>query len=733
MQEFDPGPILDEIQDHRDEDIDRMDVDDLDEDQRPSQHDRLLISVDFGTTFSCVAYTRVRKGVRPGAINVSQVRCINRFKDYKPRGEMAPIREDVPTELWYSVDSNDEEPLVDESASAQDMPPRKATQWKSTYASSDEDEPEEPREVRSRQRIQEDRSKSSRPSCWGFGVQNQLRRIDIQKQEHGHISSFKLLLDNGKNTKALRHKLQPIVRFLESHGLIHEANDLYTHYLTHLLENAKAQLEEKGELEDDPYIEFILCVPAKWPIKGSRVLQDAMEKAVKDAGFGRKAQDSVTNLFLVSEPEAAAACVLAENLNEIYLTKSIKFDEVVLILDAGGGTVDAVTYGITKEEPLRMDAEVVKPDSEVCGASFINHRFKEVLEERLKDETYLIKNGKTLATIIEGQTIMFENGEKRSFNTEDRYSELDPIYIDDLKEDRQKGLRQNCFILNPNEINYIFKDSLRGTRDLLKRQLQLAEDKAVQKVILTGGFGQSPALQDYLRKQLGEYNKAHSTTIALLIPRSPSTAVAKGAVLRALKKRDGPERVIQCSYGFLRDELYEPHRYTAHRKARAKIDEADGERYIIDTIDWLISAGDRLPSHKEIAIPVRHTFALESERLICIEELYISEKKHKSHYKKGNANNKGAELAGSIIADMTFLRDEGRIQPESPSQFSKFSEEPEKRHWAVHFELVMIVEGRNLQYQARWPMQKDLQAGQQPSVQAQAQVCIAAAFRPGTA
>ncbi|KAJ4299563.1 hypothetical protein N0V90_004809 [Kalmusia sp. IMI 367209] len=713
MQEFDPGPILDETQNHGDDNIDMMELDGLDEDQRPSNVDRLLISVDFGTTFSCVAYTRVRKGVRPGGMNISQVKCINKFKDYKPRGEMAQIREDVPTELWYNPDpDNQEAALENDPAVFEDYSTSNAAQWKSVYPSSDEDEPEKPREVRSRQRTQDDQSKSSRPRCWGFGVQNQLKRIDIAKQEEGRVSRFKLLLDNSEPTGEVRRGLQPILRSLKRNEHIQDNNDVYTHYLTHLLENAREQLEEKGELEDDPSVEFILCVPAKWPIKGSRVLQHAMGKAVKDAGFGKQAQDSVHNLFLVTEPEAAAACVLAEDRNEIY------FNEVVLILDAGGGTVDAVTYGVTNEEPLRMDAEVVPPDSELCGASYINQRFEKMLMERLRDETYLIKNGKTLKSIIEALSIIFENGEKRSIDTEDTYSELDPIYIDDLKEDRQKGLDQNRIVLTRNDTRKIFEHSLRGTKTLLIRQLELAEGKGKMKVILTGGFGQSPALQHYLRKHLGGYNKEKQTKLDLLIPKSPSTAVAKGAILRALKKRDGPKRNIQCSYGFLRDELYDPDKHPEHKRARSKVDEADGERYIIDTIDWLINAGDKLEN---------------SEKLICIEELYVSERKHQSHYKKGNANNKGAELAGSIIADMTFLRDEARIQPEGPSEFSEFSEEPQRLHWAVHFELVMIVEGRNLRYQARWPMKKDLHAGQEPDIQAQGQICIAAAFDPGTA
>jgi hypothetical protein len=67
--------------------------------------------------------------------------------------------------------------------------------------------------------------------------------------------------------------------------------------------------------------------------------------------------------------------------------------------------------------------------------------------ERLRDEIYLIKNGKTLKSIVEALSIIFENGEKRSIDTEDIYSELDPIYIDDLKENRQKGLEQNRIVL----------------------------------------------------------------------------------------------------------------------------------------------------------------------------------------------------------------------------------------------------------------------------------------------
>lgn len=67
-----------------------------------------------------------------------------------------------------------------------------------------------------------------------------------------------------------------------------------------------------------------------------------------------------------------------------------------------------------------------------------------------------------------------------------------------------------------------------------------------------------------------------------------STAVARGAVLRAFNKDHSPQRISQCSYGFLRTEPYEPDVVAAHKKVRCKIDQTDGERYVDGTIDWLI-------------------------------------------------------------------------------------------------------------------------------------------------
>ena len=67
-------------------------------------------------------------------------------------------------------------------------------------------------------------------------------------------------------------------------------------------------------------------------------------------------------------------------------------------------------------------------------------------------------------------------------------------------------------------------------------------------------------------------------------------AVAQGAVLRALRKEEGPDRILQSSYGFLRSEPYmqEKEYEEAHRQQKPWRDPVDGLKYIENAICWEI-------------------------------------------------------------------------------------------------------------------------------------------------
>lgn len=105
---------------------------------------------------------------------------------------------------------------------------------------------------------------------------------------------------------------------------------------------------------------------------------------------------------------------------------------------------------------------------------------------------------------------------------------------------------------------------------------------------------------------------------------------------------------------------------------------------------------------------------------------------------------------------MTFLRDEGLIEKLATAPLPNARRGAKQEyHWAVEFDLIMVIDGRNLRYEARWPPirrpdesdAEDEQGHENQLVDADSQqahatgqkicaagqVCIAAAFEPGTA
>jgi hypothetical protein len=110
---------------------------------------------------------------------------------------------------------------------------------------------------------------------------------------------------------------------LKRRKIIKDPLDVIADYLTCLLRHAKSELASAG-FDDSYKLETILCVPAIWTQKACRDMQTAMAKAMGLAGFqGVDVQDnSIEDLFIVSEPEAAAAFVLVNSRDIMVITGS---------------------------------------------------------------------------------------------------------------------------------------------------------------------------------------------------------------------------------------------------------------------------------------------------------------------------------------------------------------------------------------------------------------------------
>ena len=86
-------------------------------------------------------------------------------------------------------------------------------------------------------------------------------------------------------------------------------------------------------------------------------------------------------LHVISEPEAAALYALAA-----LDPHGLKIGDTILLCDAGGGTVDLITYTIASLKPILKLAEASPGSGSLCGASFLNRGFQEFLEKKLENE-----------------------------------------------------------------------------------------------------------------------------------------------------------------------------------------------------------------------------------------------------------------------------------------------------------------------------------------------------------
>ncbi|KAF9887626.1 hypothetical protein FE257_009719 [Aspergillus nanangensis] len=525
---------------------------------------------------------------------------------------------------------------------------------------------------------------------WGYGVKKAMMHLENVEDTHKQVlRRFKLLLDNSRLTRPIRTGLEVTVGKLQEHNIITSRGktDIIADFLEHLFRHTRDRMQIKYGYVSGESVEFVLSIPAIWTRKACRVMQTAMTAALHRTRFITAHFHDVDNLVIVHEPEAAAAYALTQ-------CREIKAGESFVLLDAGGGTVDAITYKVASNTPVRLEREAVAPSGDLCGSSFLNEAFEKFLRKRLDGEGYLRHKEMQIEDIME----RFETEIKRNFDPgKKNYYEC--LQISGLRENQKKRFKRNRMFIRLKDMERVFKQCLQRTSRLMLQQIEHAASNGIHvtKVILIGGFAASPALVHHLNRELTEHSIQSGKEIELCQRLSfPGTAVASGAILRALQKDEGPAKTIFSSYGLLRTEPYDKTNPAHIQQIKFKrYDKHDGDPYIKDTISWFVNRNDVLTPGWQYTIPVIHTFDKSEKQLLCEEVLYVSDRNHRSSYRIDHEHNQGMEEAGRIIVDMTELKTKGLIEPRKSYKGG--------RHYVVEFELVVIVDGRNLRFEARYP------------------------------
>ncbi|KAG4420745.1 hypothetical protein IFR04_006131 [Cadophora malorum] len=744
---------------------------------------RLTLAIDYGTTFSSVSYN-VRgfdeyEDSFHSRVTVN-VRTVKNWPD-EPSG----LAEQVPTESWYpSIPLRRKSPFFQFdspgfSETSEILFPNKSTV--SGYAPSDHLNQSDlaGTDSEGEDSNNNEGSKSdfdtSKEFLWGYSV-------SIRKLQYRHnrdtsliVKRPKLLLLSTTYTENSRTELRSQINKLleqniirkygkESEPDMRDVQDIIIDYLTGLLQHTKDQLIIYEGYTDAWAVDFAIAAPAIWSPEASRILQAAMEAAIFATGFGSLTDGKksgqingggIDNLFIGPEPECGITWLIHD---PPPAHEQVVAGNAVTSLDCGGGTVDAVTYQIGSNYPLRLGEQIVPPGGDNCGASYLNKRFEQFATRRLRDEKYLLETGYTLEYIVDKASAQFELNDKRNKDVTQSPLSMGFYEIPNLKSDISRGLYgkmakdfdDNHMVLHEKHYKEIFDKLLLRVWKVLKAQLDAAalKNRPVKVVFLFGGFASAPSLRSFIQSSLKNYEQEEGLNYPIkLIEDSRKTvaAISAGSVLRSLNHIEGPERVAKSSYGLFRRE---PHSQREHGRVLPVVDEVDGGKYV-PVINYFVTKGQRLDKVHEFE-PIRcyHTFLCENEdrAMLCEELLYVSDTVTVSHKTLNSPKNKGVQLEGKIITDMTFLKDENLIVPIIPEPDANGTVNG-KPHYRIEYDLVPIIEKRNLRIEARWPVQPlsdpDADAGHSggsPSKRRKVEqraikttlVSIAAAFEPGT-
>ncbi|KAJ5325285.1 Heat shock protein 70 family [Penicillium brevicompactum] len=355
--------------------------------------------------------------------------------------------------------------------------------------------------------------------AWGY-------QIDYTEEgSKTTIQGLKLLLDESQ-----AYRFEPA---RESKLLIEElgktpvgvAGDYLEHVVAFSMEILKRRFSTALKAME---IHYFLTVPAVWSDKAKDLTLRA----------ARLARVPATALTLLSEPEAAAVYAI-----QTMQPNSIKKNDCLIVCDAGGGTVDIITYQITQTEPLRF-AEATEGAGGVCGSIMLDEQFEALLRRIYRDDFDKEIPQHALRAAKQYWQDYIKPTYKGVLHGEELKETPYQVPLPGLTDlPRAKDFDHGIWFMEHDQVKGIFDPIVEEIEDLIGDQLLRLKQKTLlpKAMLLVGGLGSS----EYLFRQL----RASFDGIEVMQPKNPWSAVVRGAVLRGQEGNRVDNRVARCNYG----------------------------------------------------------------------------------------------------------------------------------------------------------------------------------------
>ncbi|KAM0549786.1 hypothetical protein ACHAPJ_009225 [Fusarium lateritium] len=328
------------------------------------------------------------------------------------------------------------------------------------------------------------------------------------------------------------------------------------------------------QVVSNPLIQITMTVPAVWPKYAREKMLEAIEKAEI---LGPNVQ--LAPKFL-SEPEATAIALLPEGCNVSNPESStLKKDDVVIICDCGGGTVDSIAYEVCSLQPFLVK-EVIPGECILSGGALLDDAFMDLLEAKAR----AICPGPTFKALgrLSGVEEFARNHwehDMKMYHIDNAKEKSYPLPLTWAGSNVRRGRVGTApkISFSSDELSSVFDPIVGKIVKLVTSQMEqvmAATNKKTSHVVVAGGFGRNLYLQKKVEQTVSEISP--STVVHSYSDTKGWTSVARGAVLHAL----------QTHHQSLEQSVH-----VSSRIARASYGVYSG---LGQSVTWLINKGDSL-------------------------------------------------------------------------------------------------------------------------------------------
>ncbi|KAF3941340.1 hypothetical protein ABW19_dt0203577 [Dactylella cylindrospora] len=346
-------------------------------------------------------------------------------------------------------------------------------------------------------------------------------------------------------------------------------DDVITDYLRWIWGRGSKHIEQYGgsDFRTVFNIKVILTVPAAWkPIAKDRTLQ-----AAKRAGIPG-------TIDIVSEPEAAALSTLMDKKEN----DELRVGDAVIVCDAGGGTVDLISYQVEQLNPLRLK-ECAVGEGGLCGSVFLDLGF----EQLIKSKVGVSKYNSIRERYRNEMMAQFEYRIKRHFDGSTNRDYTVTLQGAGDADDDDDDEDNDLILVKGTALRTVFDTVCTKIDTLVANQVKQIRAKGIpiKTILLIGGFGES----SYLHSRLDGIYKGQG--IKVLKTQGAWSAVCRGATAWGLNNDAIVSRVARYSYG---QPVSVPFDSTIHDYKDRYFDDAEDIWRANNQMDWLIRKTDDL-------------------------------------------------------------------------------------------------------------------------------------------